>query len=118
MTTSEEIKGEHARLDDLPFLGCVSKPATRQESEPYFLVLAGHHDAKESPMELMIPLPLILPDAPISLDALEAAVHGDSPFSGTPSPVRGRHKRRCVRPSLPALPVARPFVGGQQSAPD
>jgi Uncharacterised protein family (UPF0236) len=47
----------------------------REEKEPYFPALADTQYAKEAPMELMIPLPLILPDTPLSLDQLEEAVH-------------------------------------------
>jgi hypothetical protein len=48
---------------------------SRKEKGPYFPALADTHCKKEAPMELMIPLPLILPDTPLSLDQLEEAVH-------------------------------------------
>jgi hypothetical protein len=62
-------------LRDLPWEASLGDRLSRKEKGPYFPALADTHCKKEAPMELMIPLPLILPDTPLSLDQLEEAVH-------------------------------------------
>jgi len=52
-----------------------SRSLDRRGKGTILSVLADHHDVKEAPMELMIPLPLTVPDTPLSLDELETAVH-------------------------------------------
>ena len=68
-------------------------------------------------MELMIPLPLTVPDTPLSLDELEErCISGGSLSSKPPSPAHGRRRRRCV-PTPPARTASRPAAAaGSRSA--